>query len=117
MTPSRIGRTAVMWPGVRPSMSRASSPTATMRGVPFGVAPSPSCAIATTEGSVRTIPLPRTYTMTFAVPRSMPTCFANTRTDDTSVDLDAMVDDVYIAAGFDELEDASQRALGGDALA
>src|SRR6266540_1670236 len=32
MTPSRIGFCAVMLPGVRPSMSRASSPTATIRG-------------------------------------------------------------------------------------
>src|SRR6266571_3695443 len=75
MTPSRIGFCAVMFPGVRPSMSRASSPTATMRGRfdPF------SCASATTDGSVRTMPFPRTYTMTFAVPRSMPICFANMR--------------------------------------
>src|SRR6266851_7888845 len=75
MTPSRIGRRAVMLPGVRPSIIRASSPTATMRGR----LPLSSCAIATTDGSVRTIPLPRTYTMTFAVPRSMPIWRANKR--------------------------------------
>jgi len=75
MTPSRIGRSAVMLPGVRPSIMRASSPTATIRGR----FPLSSCAMATTDGSVRTIPLPRTYTMTFAVPRSMPIWRANKR--------------------------------------
>src|SRR6266542_4133544 len=75
MTPSRIGRRAVMLPGVRPSIIRASSPTATMRGR----LPLLSCAIATTDGSVSTIPFPRTYTMTFAVPRSMPIWRANKR--------------------------------------
>src|SRR2546423_13390164 len=64
-----------MLPGVRPSIIRASSPTATMRGR----LPLSSCAIATTDGSVSTIPLPRTYTMTFAVPRSMPIWRANKR--------------------------------------
>ena len=29
MTPSFMGRTAVMWPGVRPSIRLASAPTAT----------------------------------------------------------------------------------------
>src|SRR5213594_2370952 len=73
MTPSRIGFIAVMFPGVRPSISRASSPTATMRG---RGEPS-SWARATTDGSVRTMPLPRTYTMMLAVPRSMPICLLN----------------------------------------
>src|SRR5439155_8551025 len=73
MTPSRIGFIAVMFPGVRPSISRASSPTATMRG---RGEPS-SWARATTDGSVRTMPLPRTYTMMLAVPRSMPICLVN----------------------------------------
>src|SRR5438105_9806239 len=75
MTPSRIGRMAVMLPGVRPSIIRASSPTATIRGR----LPLLSLASATTDGSVRTIPFPRTYTITFAVPRSMPIWRANKR--------------------------------------
>src|SRR4051794_14567212 len=63
MTPSFIGRMACMLPGVRPIISRASSPTATIRL---------SSPTATTEGSVMTMPLPLTYTITFAVPRSIP---------------------------------------------
>src|SRR5688572_13655473 len=51
-------------PGVRPIISRASSPTATRR--------LSSSEIATTDGSLRTTPLPLTYTRMLAVPRSMP---------------------------------------------
>ena len=51
MTPSFIGRIAVMLPGVRPIISRASSPTATIRL---------SSDTATTDGSVITTPLPLT---------------------------------------------------------
>ena len=51
-----------MWPGVRPIMRLASLPTARM--APFLV------LIATTLGSLSTIPRPRTYTSVFAVPRS-----------------------------------------------
>ena len=51
MTPSFIGRIATMLPGVRPIISRASSPTATMRL---------SSLTATTEGSWMTMPLPFT---------------------------------------------------------
>ena len=47
MTPSLSGRIAVMLPGVRPTMRRASSPTAT-RLV--------SVSIVTTEGSSNTTP-------------------------------------------------------------
>ena len=36
MTPSFMGRTAVMWPGVRPSMFLASVPTATILPPPPG---------------------------------------------------------------------------------
>ncbi len=54
MTPSFIGRMATMLPGVRPSISFASLPTAsTLRP------PRPSCCTATTEGSLETIPSPR----------------------------------------------------------
>src|SRR5262245_1347937 len=63
MTPSFIGLIATMLPGVRPSMSFASLPTASTR--PF------TLLIATIEGSLTTIPLPRAYTQVFAVPRSI----------------------------------------------
>src|SRR5262245_43699237 len=63
MTPSFIGLMATMFPGVRPSMSLASFPTASTR--PF------TLLIATIEGSLTTMPLPRAYTHVLAVPRSM----------------------------------------------
>ncbi len=54
MTPSFIGRMATMLPGVRPSISFASLPTArTLRP------PRASCCTATTEGSFETMPIPR----------------------------------------------------------
>src|SRR5207248_1013097 len=53
---------ATMWLGVRPIMRLASSPTA--RGRPSLV------LTATTDGSFRTMPRPRTYTRVLAVPRS-----------------------------------------------
>ena len=52
MTPSFRGRMAVMFWGVRPSISLASSPTATTDLGP----PARSCRMATTEGSFSTIP-------------------------------------------------------------
>ena len=57
ITPSFIGRMAVMLPGVRPSICLAARPTAWMVFFPLGP---PSWRIATTEGSSSTIPLPRT---------------------------------------------------------
>src|SRR4029078_6516386 len=63
MTPSFIGLMATMLPGVRPSMSLASSPTASMR--PF------TLLIATIDGSLTTMPFPRAYTQVLAVPRSI----------------------------------------------
>src|SRR5918996_54653 len=63
MTPSFIGLIATMFPGVRPSISLASRPTASIR--PF------TLLIATIDGSLTTIPLPRAYTHVFAVPRSI----------------------------------------------
>src|SRR5438105_1158650 len=69
MTPSRIGRTTEMLPGTRPSMLRASSPTATTL-----LSRTPT---ATTHGSLMTMPCPLRYTSTLAVPRSMPSRFAN----------------------------------------
>src|SRR3974390_1784430 len=62
MTPSLRGRIAWMFDGVRPIIRLASAPTASGR---------PSfMSTATTDGSFRTIPRPRTYTNVFAVPRS-----------------------------------------------
>ena len=52
MTPSRRGRLAMMSPGVFQSMRLASEPTATTLLVPRST--------ATTEGSLTTMPLPRT---------------------------------------------------------
>ena len=54
MTPSFIGRMAMMLPGVRPSISLASLPTARTRLPPLA-----SCCTATTEGSLATMPTPR----------------------------------------------------------
>ncbi len=52
ITPSRSGRIAMMSPGVFQSMRFASTPTATTFFVPRST--------ATTEGSLMTIPFPRT---------------------------------------------------------
>src|SRR4051794_11071634 len=52
-----------MLPGVRPSMSLASLPTASTR--PF------TLLIATMDGSLTTIPFPRAYTQVLAVPKSI----------------------------------------------
>src|SRR6476646_5904717 len=64
-----MGRIAVIFPGVRPSIRLASSPTARTFDVPAW--------IATTDGSRRTIPLSRTYTSELAVPRSIPISLEN----------------------------------------
>ncbi len=62
ITPSFSGRIAVMLPGVRPIIRFASTPTAWTWPV--------LVSIATTDGSERTMPRPRTYTSVLAVPRS-----------------------------------------------
>ncbi len=54
MTPSRKGRIASIEPEVLPIISLASSPTALTRLTPLIV------SIATTDGSLRTMPRPRT---------------------------------------------------------
>ncbi len=64
MTPSRRGRIAWMLAGVRPTIRLASAPTSRTRLV--------RTSIATTLGSLITIPRPRTWTSVFAVPRSIP---------------------------------------------
>src|SRR5580698_2044144 len=58
-----MGRMATMLPGVRPSISFASLPTASTSPLVL--------LIATMEGSLTTMPLPLAYTSVFAVPRSM----------------------------------------------
>ena len=63
ITPSFMGRMATMFPGVRPTISLASLPTASTSPVVL--------LMATIEGSLTTIPLPRTETSVLAVPRSM----------------------------------------------
>ena len=67
MTPSFIGRTARMLPGVRPIIFLAASPTASIFIV--------SVRRATTEGSLTTIPFPLAYTRVLAVPKSIPKSF------------------------------------------
>ena len=52
ITPSRMGRIASMWPGVRPSICLASMPTAWTSLRP------PTLRSATTDGSFNTMPLP-----------------------------------------------------------
>ena len=64
MTPSRSGRTAMMLAGVRPTIRLASAPIARTRFV--------LASIATTDGSLITIPRSRTWTRVLAVPRSIP---------------------------------------------
>ena len=63
MTPSFMGLMATMLPGVRPSISLASLPTASTSPV--------FLFNATIEGSLTTMPLPRAYTSVLAVPRSI----------------------------------------------
>src|SRR5437867_3306482 len=114
MPPSFVGRMPWRSPGVRPIISRASWPTATM---PF------ASETATTEGSWMTMPLPRTKTSTLAVPRSIPIFIAgqsyrlrrrleSRAALDARPELDELVLDVLVAA-FDvdgPLDDG--RALG-----
>ncbi len=57
ITPSFIGRMAVMVPGVLPSICLAEWPTAMIVFLALGP---PSVRIATTEGSFSTMPLSRT---------------------------------------------------------
>jgi hypothetical protein len=64
ITPSRRGRMATISAGVRPTISLASRPMASTFLLLF--------SMATTEGSLMTMPLFRTLTNVLAVPRSMP---------------------------------------------
>src|SRR5882724_8899114 len=69
MTPSFIGRMAMMLAGVRPSISFASLPTASTRPVLW--------LTAMIDGSHSTMPLPLAYTSVVAVPRSIARSFEN----------------------------------------
>src|SRR3989338_10300286 len=69
MTPSFIGRYAIISSGVRPTISFASFPTASIL---LSI-----CDTATTEGSLRTMPFPGTNTSTVVVPKSMPSLGEN----------------------------------------
>ena len=60
ITPSLKGLTADIFPGVLPNIVFASSPTASTDFFPL------SSIIATTDGSLRTIPCPLTYTKVFS---------------------------------------------------
>ena len=63
MAPSRSGRTATMYPGVRPISCRRSSPTASTSWL--------RVLRAMTVGSSRMTPLPRANTWVLEVPRSI----------------------------------------------
>ena len=63
MTPSFIGFIAMMLPGVRPSISLASLPTASTSLV--------TRFTAMMDGSFTMMPLPAAYTSVLAVPKSM----------------------------------------------
>ena len=85
ITPSFRGRTARMCAGVRPIIRLASAPTARM--APFAV------FTATTDGSFRTIPRPRTYTSVFAVPRS--TAMSRPRKPDSPVSFGVVLEATF----------------------
>src|SRR5579859_512590 len=76
MAPLRRGRTATMYPGVRPIICHASWPIARTSWVRE--------LRAMTVGSLRTMPRPRVYTRVLAVPRSIARSLA-TLTPDGSV--------------------------------
>src|SRR3989344_3954796 len=69
MTPSFIGRYAMMSSGVRPTICLASVPMARILLPPRLPRPFPT---ATTDGSLITTPLPGTKTSTLVVPKSIP---------------------------------------------
>src|SRR5699024_2657438 len=59
-----MGRMTEMFPGVRPIILRADTPTASISPVVL--------FCATTDGSLNTTPFPCTNTSVFAVPKSIP---------------------------------------------
>ena len=75
ITPSRIGRMALIFPGVFPTIFFASCPTARTRVCPYF-----SVFTATTEGSFMIIPRPFAITIVFAVPKSIERSFEKSPT-------------------------------------
>jgi hypothetical protein len=73
ITPSFIGRMALIDPGVLPSISLAARPTA----LPFWRTLLVPRRTATTEGSFSTTPCPRAHTSVLQVPRSTPMSIEN----------------------------------------
>jgi hypothetical protein len=73
ITPSLRGLMALIEPGVLPNISRATSPTAS----PLFRTMLVPLRTATTEGSLRTMPLSRTQTRVEQVPRSIPMSILN----------------------------------------
>src|SRR4029450_9795883 len=71
---------ATMLPGVRPSMSFASLPTASMRPL--------TLLIATMDGSFTTMPLPRAYTQVLAGPGSMARSLENRENRERRLNID-----------------------------
>src|SRR5688500_10868842 len=102
MTPSFIGLMATMLPGVRPSMSFASLPTASMRPL--------TLLIATMEGSLTTMPLPRAYTQVFAVPRSMARSLENRENRERRLNIDYLYRNARLCQ---ECHDCQEGSIGG----
>src|SRR6185312_937921 len=111
MTPSFMGLMATMLPGVRPSISLASLPTASTSPL--------FLLIATMEGSFTTIPLPRAYTSVFAVPRSMARSLENMLARERILlnhepFLWKPLDDDINVSSFQNLGSRGQRGAAGD---
>src|SRR5438093_5368284 len=105
MTPSFIGRIAMMFPGLRPSISLASLPTASIFPVFW--------LIATMEGSLTTIPFPFAKTIVLAVPRSIAKSFEKrlSRERGDQVIIGPLSTRKRLPAAW--IEDARARAPGG----
>src|SRR5271154_4937291 len=86
ITPSFMGFTATTFPGVRPSISLASRPTATTSPL--------FLLMATIEGSLTTIPLLRAKTRVLAVPRSI------ARSEENRLKTDRMLKPFFVTCYF-----------------
>src|SRR5581483_1494057 len=92
ITPSFMGRMATMLPGLRPSISLASLPTASISPV--------FLLMATIEGSSTTMPLPRAKTKVLAVPKSMARSLENTLNRERRFMLGDMTPSCRVHAGL-----------------
>src|SRR5271155_2997199 len=109
ITPSFIGFTATTFPGVRPSISLASLPTASTSPL--------FLLMATMDGSLTTIPLPLAYTSVLAVPRSI------ARSEEIRLKIDRkfmnvdkpLYDGDHTALSSINLRNAGERKTGGGA--